>query len=77
MCLLGSTSGPRPGITCTVSVGSSSANLGAAQESTDMGFQWLDLLPVTSSGSDALCMEGRRVPRLGIGSSLRCDLGRR
>src|ERR1700730_3091812 len=47
------------------------------RKSTDTGFQWLDLLPVTSSGNDSLFLGGRRVPRLGIGSALRCDRGRR
>ena len=47
------------------------------QNSTDTALQWLDLLYAAASDNAALCMEGRRVPRLGIGSAQRCGSGHR
>jgi hypothetical protein len=46
-------------------------------EPTDTALQFPDLLYVAASGHAALCMEGRRVPQLGIGSIRRCGSGHR
>src|SRR5262249_5573947 len=60
------------GSTCAVSVGNAGANSDAAPESADTAPQWVYLLRVATSNNATLCMEGRRVPRLGIGSIRGC-----
>ena len=65
------------GSTCTVGAANASANLGAAPKPTDTVLQCPDLLFAAACDDAALCMEGRRVSRLGNGSLRRCRSGHR
>jgi hypothetical protein len=53
----------------TVNVDRAGANVGTASESPDPVLQRPDFLSAAAANNAALCLESRRIPRLGLGSA--------